>query len=386
MKKRSPFTFAHTFLRNTICSVIVFTIFSLFALQSAFAQQWNILGNESQVSAVASSYTTITLLDDVPYVGYREGTVGKVKTRNTSTGIWEQAGDDIGANIIYPRVLLDKKNNLFVTYADVANGHRLAVRTYNAVSNVWEPLHNNPANLYVSAGSVNNGVSQYSFTPRSSMAFDSDNNPYIAFGDGTDLTPFVKKFEDSAWVTVGSAAANAASKAVAVSLVIDESDVPWLVFVSLSTTTSSTGTMALYTCISGTWTAVTSTVTAAIRHTNMVLNSANNLSIAFFNTANTNRANIIVYNKTANTRSGTTSLSSRDAPNLSLIRDVSRNLYCAFIDGISSIDGKQVYQGKGLLVQINSANNHLLHDLKSGYYHIQMTDKAGIYNAQLIKQ
>ena len=313
----------------------IFSAFFLLFCTSAFSQQWTILGNESGVASAASSYTTVTVLDSVPYVVFREGTDAKVKKRNSTTGLWEQVGDNIGTNITYTRILLDKANNLFVTYVDASNGNKLAVKTYNSQTQLWEPLYNDANNLYVSTGSVTNSVSQYSSTPRSSLAFDSDNIPYIAFGDGANLTPYVKKFFDSAWVTVGTAAVNAADKAVALSLVIDEADVPWLVYINLSTPTSTTGSMAFNKFSSGAWSPVTVAV-GGIRHTTMALNAANNLAIAYFNTGNLNRATIIVYDKIAGTFSSTTALSSRDAPNISLIRDNAGNLYCSFIDFMSS--------------------------------------------------
>ena len=329
--------FKEIFLRKAAFRVPVFTVLCLFSFNSSFAQQWTVLGNESQISSVSSVYTSITVLDEVPYIVYRENTgpVVKVKRKNPVTGSWEQVGGNIGANLTYTRILLDKASNLFVTYVDASNGNRLAVKTYNDSTQVWEPLNGDVNNLYVSAGSVNNSVSQYSSTPRSSLAFDSDNTPYIAFGDGANLTPYVKKFDGTSWVTVGSTPVNALAKAVAVSLVIDEADVPWLVFCSLSATNSTTGSMALYQCNNGIWTPVNVSI-GGIRHTSMALNSTGNLSIAYFNTGNSNRATIVVYNKTAGTWSSATSLSSRDAPNISLIRDVSGNLYCSFIDAISS--------------------------------------------------
>jgi hypothetical protein len=313
----------------------------------SFAQQWTILGNESQVASAASSYTSIAVLDTVPYVVFREGADAKVKRRNPGTGVWEQVGDNIGTNSTYTRIYVDKTNNLFVTYVDASNGNRLAVKSYNPQTLLWEPLNNNSSNLYVSIGSVTNSISQYSSTPRSSLAFDSDNHPYIAFGEGAILTPFVKKFDSTAWVTVGAGAVDALDTAVALSLVIDEADVPWLAYVGLSAASSTTGRMALYNFVNGTWASIavpspvpggsaTTGATTGIRHTNMVLNAAGNLAIAYFNTANTNRATVGVYDKTAGTWSYSATLSSRDAPNLSLIRDISGNLYCSFIDYIAS--------------------------------------------------
>ncbi|HEY1200416.1 MAG TPA: hypothetical protein VGE79_05525, partial [Niastella sp.] len=63
-----------------------------------------------------------------------------------------------------------------------------------------------------------------------------------------------------------------------------------------------------------------------IRHTSMALDAAGNLTIAYFNTGNSNRATIITYNRTAGTWSTATSLSGRDAPNISLLKDHGGNL------------------------------------------------------------
>ena len=340
MKKQLLFESISFNFRKTFFRIILIVILSA---QNSFAQNWNILGSESDVSAVASSYTSITVLNDVPYVVFREGTgpVVKVKKRNAATGVWEQVGDDIGSNLTYSRIYLDKVNNLIVTYVDAGNGNKLAVKKYSSETNTWEPLNNDVNNLYVSTGSVTNGVGQLSSTPRCSLAFDSDNNPYIAFGDAGVLTPYVKKFDGTLWATVGSGSVNSASIASGVSLVLDEADVPWLVFCNLATTSSTTGSMTMYQFSGGAWTAVTTPSTiGGIRHTSMVLNAAGNLAIAFFDATTTpaggNKATIIEYNKSAATWSGLTRLGTRDSPNISLIKDVSCNLYCSFIDKISS--------------------------------------------------
>ncbi|WP_188495857.1 rhamnogalacturonan lyase family protein, partial [Flavobacterium palustre] len=336
MKKQLLYESKSFLFQKMLFRLTFFALLSLLTTQTSFAQQWAILGNENQVSSVASNYTSITALNNIPYVVFREGTIAKVKRRNPATAVWEQLGDDIGSNLTYTRIYLDKANNFFVTYVDASNGNKLAVKVFNESNQIWEPINGDANNLYVSTGSVTNTVSQYNSTPRSSLAFDSDNNPYIAFADGVNLTPYVKKFDGTSWVTVGSSAVNAAAKAVAVSLVIDEADVPWLTFCSLSTPTSSTGPMALYQFNGGTWNSITPTVTAGIRHTSMELNAAGNLVIAYFNTADSNRATAITYNKTTNTWSATTRIGSRDSPSLSLIKDVSGNLYCSFIDNVSS--------------------------------------------------
>jgi hypothetical protein len=342
MKKQVLIEFKPIHFRMWFLKIIFITLFSFWSSYDLVAQNWNILGNESQVSSDASSYTSISVLNDVPYVVFREATghVVKVKKRNTVTGNWEQVGNDIGTNLNFSRIILDKTNRFYVTYVDAANGNKLAVKIYNTVTDAWEPLNDNGNNLYVSTGSVTNSVTQYGSTPRCSLAFDSDNNPYIAFGEGTSLTPTVKKFDGVSWVTVGTIplnpATNMAQIAVGVSLAIDETDVPWLVFCSLTTATTTTGAMAFYKFSEGNWNYVTSTVTAGIRHTSMAINSAGNPVIAYFNTADSNRATAIEYNKATTTWSAATRIASRDSPSLSLIKDISGNLYCSFIDNVSS--------------------------------------------------
>ncbi|MCI9846413.1 T9SS type A sorting domain-containing protein [Flavobacterium pectinovorum] len=348
MKKQVLYEFKPIHFRKRFLQILFITFFSFFNAHESFAQNWNILGNESQVSAVASSYTSIAVLNDVPYVVFREGTgpVVKVKKRNPVTGNWEQVGNDIGANLNFSRILLDKTNQFYVTYVDAANGNKLAVKIYNAITDAWEPLNNETGNLYVSSGSVNSSVSQYGSTPRCSLAFDSDNNPYIAFGEGASLTPTVKKFDGTSWVAVGGVSVNAASIAIGVSLVLDEADVPWLAFCNLETATTSTGIMKLYKCTGGIWSeASASPVTGGVRHTSMALNSTNNLVIVYFDAtpstpgpAGNNRATAIEYSKNAVTPawSAVTRLGTRDSPSLSLIKDVSGNLYCSFIDNITS--------------------------------------------------
>lgn len=342
MKKLILFESARIHLRKKFYNFFLFTILNLLITHNSFSQNWNILGNESQVSALASTYTSIAVLNDVPYVVLREGSgpVVKVKKRNTVTGNWEQVGNEIGSNLNFSRIILDKTNRFFVSYVDAENGNKLAVKMYNDATDSWEPLNSQANNLYVSNGSVTNSVSQYGSTPRCSLAFDSDNNPYIAFGEGASLTPTVKKFDGTSWVTVGTiplnTATNAVQIAVGVSLAIDEADVPWLVFCSLTTAATSTGTMAFYKFSGGTWNYITPTVTASIRHTSIAINSAGNPVIAYFNTADSNRATAIEYNKTNAVWSSATRIASRDSPSLSLIKDVSGNLYCSFIDNVSS--------------------------------------------------
>ncbi len=305
------------------------------------AQQWQLLGSEQDVAAAASNHTTIALVSEgatsTPYVAYTEGGVARVK-KQLQDGTWAQVGEDLSAgSSSYTRIYADATDSLYVTYVDGANSNRLAVKKFNPTTGVWEPLNNSTGNLYVSEGTVNgmSTVSQYGSTPRSSLVFDAENNPYIAFADGANLTPYVKMFDGTSWVTVGSGPVKADAKAAAMSLVLDEVGTPWLVFSSLSANNSTTGSMALYRFDGGTWTAVPANF-SGIRHTSMAVNSAGNLVIAYFNTGNLNRATVVVYNKATDTWSSPTSLASRDSPNIHMTKDAAGNLFLSFIDAISS--------------------------------------------------
>ena len=126
-----PFT---PWFKQRLFNSTILAFFILSGIPSSFAQQWTILGNESQVAAASSSYTSITVQDNIPFVVFREGTVARVKTKNPVTGAWEQVGNDLGTNLTYTRISLDKTSNLYVTYVDAANGNKLAVKIYNSAT------------------------------------------------------------------------------------------------------------------------------------------------------------------------------------------------------------------------------------------------------------
>lgn len=323
----------------------------LLNIYCSYSQSWNILGEEEQVSSQSSSYTSVAIKGKVPYVAFREGgSIGIVKYRNPQ-GVWVQLGDDFGTNITHCRLYVDKSDVLFVAYVDVVNGNKLAVKKYNTATQLWEPINNDANNLYLSEGSVTNSIGQYSSTARFSLAFDSGNVPYVAFCDA--MTPYVKKFDGSGWVTVGSGAVSG-DIAVAPSLVIDETDAPYFVYMKLGSSTSSTGVMALYKYDAGNWGAITSPVTQGIRHVTMGLNATNNLSIAYFNTSRYNRATVINYNKTSDSWSSATELSSRDATDINLLKDAAGNVYCSFVDKYDSRNYYQVARVRKLEVGTSS--------------------------------
>lgn len=53
------------FIRKGAGRAMVLTVLCMFFWNVSVAQQWTILGNESQVSSLAASHTAIAVLNDV---------------------------------------------------------------------------------------------------------------------------------------------------------------------------------------------------------------------------------------------------------------------------------------------------------------------------------
>ncbi|MGQ7945366.1 rhamnogalacturonan lyase family protein [Flavobacterium sp. WC2509] len=329
-----------TFCYQRSCKTFAFLILTLFLSSfSSFAQTWNILGNEGLISSVASSYTSIAVVnngvDYTPYVAYTESGVPKVKKR-LSDGTWIQVGTNLGTNASYTQIYADPTGNLYVAYIDVAAGSKLAIQKYDYVNGVWDAINNDQGNLYVSTGNVNQASSKFSGL-RYSIAFDSFNTLYVAFTDA-GLIPYVKKFnsDTAVWETIGAGPATTGLAALP-SLAIDSTDKPWLLYTRLTATGDTNGTLALFSFNGTGWTeSVNPTPIGGIRQACLANNGTNKLCIAMFDTGNTNKATVVYFDKTTATWSGKTSLASRDSPNISLISDASNNLYCSFIDYTAS--------------------------------------------------
>ncbi|HET6995186.1 MAG TPA: hypothetical protein VFI06_09415, partial [Chitinophagaceae bacterium] len=319
------------------------------------AQQWVPIATEQQIASETSSFTHIvTALDGaitVPYVVYTESGVARVKKFDGEN--WVAVGDDVSqATVTHTRIYIDDNGKLYVTYVDAANGNKLAIKTLNELTQLWQPLNNDPANLYISAETVTNTIGQFASTPRNALAFSSDNTPYVIYGEGAALNPFVKRFNGTSWETVGGGMI-ATQRAIGVSIAIDQNDIPYVVYINHATATATTGNMIVYKYENNSWQQIvvpspvpggsaTSGATTAIRHTNIVFNSSGNPVVSYFNASNSNRNTVIVYNKSAGTWSLNAIISSRDIANNSLTTDPSGNLYASFTDIITNGSGRSV--------------------------------------------
>jgi hypothetical protein len=234
--------------KNRFSTRIIWILFICLSPFITRSQQWQILANEQQIASAASSFTHIaTALDGaitVPYVVYTEAGIAKVKKYDGDN--WIAVGSNVSdGNATHTRIYIDDNGKIYVSYVDAANGNRLAVKTFNESTGTWEPLNGDANNLYLSVGSVTNTIGQFNSTPRSSLAFASDNTPYIIYAEGAGLNPFVKRFNGSTWEIVGGDMVSA-QRAIGVSIAIDNNDIPYIVYINHATATSSTGNLIVY--------------------------------------------------------------------------------------------------------------------------------------------
>jgi len=227
---------------------------------------------------------------------------------------------------------------------DIAAGNRLAVKVLNAASNVWEPLGGNAGNLYLSTGSIlqTNG-SQLNTSNNHWLAFDSEDRPYVIFSEfSSGGNPFVKRFNGTGWEEVGSGAIST-DRAAGVGITIDQSS-NTLFVVYLSGAGTAPGLKVL--SFSGTaWNVLPfpgdningdkNTSVTGTRHSAITLDHDNNPCIAYFNTANNNKATVIRYNRSSSKWELLGVLSGRDVNYINITRSLSGDLYAAFMDIMS---------------------------------------------------
>lgn len=342
---------------------ILFALFFLFTVKSnLFAQTWKFLGNEAQIGAAVSNYTSITVADvekdsvsyvSVPHVAFTESGIAKVK--RYLNGTWEIIGGNVSdGSASYTYLFSDDQGKLYLNYVDAANGNKLAVKTFNESLGVWQPLGGNVNNLYLSSGSIINNInSGYNSSRNSWMSFDANNTPFVIFSDFTNGSTYVKKFDGTNWIQVGTSAVSA-EKAAGVGIAFNPAtNVP---YVAYTYGTGSTGVLRVYTLANNAWSQVVIPTTdvifnsypypsingavagsiSGIRHTSIAFDSDNNLNIAYFNYANGSKATVIKYNLSSSVWSVSGTLSNRDVYFVSLIKGGNGNLYASFIDGYSS--------------------------------------------------
>jgi len=368
---------------KTLLRSFLFCTISIFISATLKAQTWPVIGSDGQIASGSTAYTSITTADvtldsvsyvSLPHVAFAESGVAKVKRYRN--GAWESVGGNITTGgTTYTYIFSDDNGKLYLNYVDesTAGAKRLAVKTFNSATNTWEALGGNAANLYLSIGSiVQNLGSALNSSHNSWMAFDSNNVPYVIYSEfDAGGVPYVKRFNGTAWEVVGGGAVSA-DKAAGVGIVFNPStSIPYLVYCGGTGTTSTLKVYKLngaawsniafpattvtsgsntYTTING----ATSGAISASRHSSVIFDNDNNLNIAHFNSGNSNKATVIKYVESTATWSLSGVVSTRDSPNINLVKGYNGNLYVSFTDAYTNGSGRSVARVMKLAVGSSS--------------------------------
>lgn len=349
MKKQLLFKFLQFLFRKLPFRNTAFTVLTLLAVQTSFAQKWNVIAQENDISSVNSCYTSIAVVGDVPYVAYIEAAYsagatgpGKVKMKNPSTGLWEQVGTNLSALAGFPRLYKDKLGYLYVTYIDRNTSYKLAVK--KLVGGAWVPLSTGNDFVSTAAGTATFAASEI----RGNLAFDKDNIPYVAYSERVGTTSgyaYVKRFVNNAWETVGGGAISSDVFAAGNGIAFDSNNVPYVVYIQQAASNSGTGTIKTFRFINSIWEDVspvspvapgtTSTgATTSVRHTSIAIDDTDSPVITYFNTTSPKGTSIRLADKITKSWSWLGDISIRDTNRNMLINDSAGNLYTIFQDAL----------------------------------------------------
>jgi len=364
MKKQLLLNFTKLLAQKLTFRNAAFAVLFLLTVQSSFAQQWDTLGKENDLTPLISAYTTVAVVNEggaeVPYVAFCENVIAIVSStapapgiamvkKRLANGTWQQVGKNLTDRGLYTRIYTNSLNEIFVGYIDANNSSRLVVKKYNVANDSWDALNSADSNsAFVSTLSANgNHVSnQFNTTQRFSISFDANNLPYIVYTEpSNDLE--IKRFDGTNWVSVGTLSDIGVSGSIAFA----GTDI-YVSYLLLGSVGGNNGSLKLvkFNTVTSAWDSIAVPVTTtgvtsltAMRHVVMVANSSTSLCFGYMNingtlggNAGLNRAMATLYNITDNTWSAPSILAGRDSTNLSLIKDSNSNVYFSLIDGVTN--------------------------------------------------
>ena len=264
---------------------------------------WEKLGEDGNITPWTTpdvTYPSITTVQDgeatVPYIVYREDTRLLVK-RMTAPGTWEPVGGPVAEVVTgYSRIWSDNAGTLYVMYSDASgsgavDNHRLSLKYYDATSDSWQPLGNDPANLLLTDQSVIVPVSQLTHSRNHAMAFDKDGIPYVVFVEARgDNVVMVKRFVDGAWEDVGGPAS--ATAAASLSIAFSADNTPYVAYQEMMAWNSNTGQARVKFFKDGAWQEFLTPTEQAYRHPVMAI-ADDRIYIAFMHAGDASTAQVM---------------------------------------------------------------------------------------------
>lgn len=242
---------------------------------------WTSIG--SSLSTGECQYSSIKVINDTPYVGFIDNGLGGVVTVLKYTGSsWVAVGSSTtlsASGSTYLSMNTDRHDTLYVAYQ--AAGGMVNVMKYDGTN--WLNVGAGPF-LSMPFGSAYNV----------SLAFDSHNNPYVAYWNPAPMGPSasVQKYDGTSWVNVGSPSFTSTIVNFT-SLAFGANDTAYLSF-----TEATTGNKASVMKFDGTnWVYVGASAFSAgtAAHNSLATDGNGNLYVAYFDDGNGGKTTVMKY-------------------------------------------------------------------------------------------
>ena len=185
---------------------------------------WTTVGSAG-FSSVAVTYTNIAISGSgIPYVAFSDGANGNKATvmkYNGSSWVTVGSADFSAAGVYYTTIAIDASGTPYVAYHDLSLG--IVAMEYNGSS--WVEV----------GGTVVASTGDYP-----TLVLDGSGNPYVVYSDNNVAQKTtVKKYNGTAWATVGSAGFSAAA-AYYTSIALGSGSTPYVVYQDVANSNKAT--------------------------------------------------------------------------------------------------------------------------------------------------
>jgi len=214
--------------------IVILALFIGFNIVSASGGAWQLVGSQGFSPELSNHENVVSWRairfdsKDTPYVAFVNYTaVGGASIANKASVMkydgssWISVGPTDGfspGGADFVSLAFDSNDTPHVAFIDHTNGERASVMKFDASSKSWANIGNSGFTAY--------GVQW------TSLAFDSNDTPYVAFQDqynGNGASVMKYDTSSSTWVSIGNANFSN-TDVVYTSLAIDSNDVPYVAF------------------------------------------------------------------------------------------------------------------------------------------------------------
>lgn len=287
------------------------------------AQTWQIVGTAGFTTAGVDHISLAFNSSNQPYVAFKDGGNNNKATVMMFDGSnWNIVGTaGFSTNFAgWTSLALNNNDEPFVAFRDASNSEKVTVMKFDGTN-------------WITVGT--SGFSGPTQQDNISIAFNSNDEPYVAYKEHNPANNIINKatvmkFDGTNWVTVGTAGITFAEN---ISLKFNSSDEPYIAFRD-----GSEGNKASVLKFDGTnWVAVGTTgfSAAGSEYTSLAFNSNNEPYVAYRDAGNSDKVSVMKFDGTNWVTVGTAGFSTGIASHTSLSFNSSNEPYVAFREFVS---------------------------------------------------